>query len=651
VPAKTPTTKKILNIPLSGSFACITLVTAALISSLFFQKVNAEYFALAGLCLTAAFLISLWHGGTQPSGRQALPLWLTFLFWGWIGVATLLSPATFISLATFWTLAFLPFTALSVLLVVAGNAVLENALTTALFVVIAALATYACVMFFVFESPPRATFANKNNFAAIQMPMVFYAAASATTAKNRAARIFFIALTALFTFTIGIVGSRGVLICLIAGLALVFGLLLKDHWPRKTIATLLATVFISLLASNFSGSGKLVDEAATMLAPSSAGSDRFVIWGASLELAKDTPWHGIGPGLFQMVYPKYRLDEDASAALFVHNDYLQLFIEAGWPAPLLLLAALITLTIVGFSSIFRQHGTRDQRLSLLIPLLGFGAIAGHSLLSFNLFLPPLLIISGILLGLVTRHLTLGQTAESAPTKTCPKPLCVVAIALAIVPVLYFVNTGRGVILHKQSIALYEEGEFSSSLAKLEKAIQASPRADIYHYSQAGIWFQRVVKEGKPPASQELTQALDWLNKAEELNPLRPQIHVIRARIIQNIGHPEISDPANNLAELAQRVEAEYQKALVKDPFHLDARFYLARFLLQQNRLEEGQAVLEEGIGKPYPYDQLSVNYYRLTAEIRRILGDQEGYEDLIARLQETVGKRKNKIPIGQSPAR
>jgi O-antigen ligase len=617
------------------SAICLALIIGALISSLFFQKVNAEFFALSGLSLIAAFILALWSGRFFRFDKNILPLLFMFLFWGWIGVATLFSPVTFISLGTFWTIAFLPFTALSVVLV-SGSPRIETAAKAALFLVIASLALYACVKFFVFDSPPRATFANKNNFAALQMPMVFYAAVAAVVSSRSTSKALFLALTALFIFTIGIIGSRAVMICLMIGLALIFVFLLVDRWPRKPVMALLATVFASLLASNLAGSGALLERSETLLSPSSAGSDRFVIWEGSLELAEDTAWHGIGPGLFPMVYPKYRLDGDKSAAFFVHNDYLQFFIEAGWLAPLLLLIGIIALAVLGFGRILGKHIPRDQKLALLAPLLGFGAIAGHSLLSFNLFLPSLLIMLGMLLGLVITEL---QKQDASPASKNVSRLVFFTVAvLSIVPSLYFANTGRGALLHKEAMALADDQQLAPAIVLLDKAINASPTADIYHYLYAWFWFRQQVSEGERLGEVKLEAALSHLDTAEKLNPLRPQVHVIRARILEAATRSEAGTTESYRSELLEEIEAEYHNALRKDPFFLEARFYLARFLLKQSRLEEGQAILEQGMTKPYSYNELSVNYYRLTAEMRRIMGNTQGYEQLMGRLNAAVAK-------------
>ena len=79
--------------------------------------------------------------------------------------------------------------------------------------------------------------------------------------------------------------------------------------------------------------------------------------------------------------------------------------------------------------------------------------------------------------------------------------------------------------------------------------------------------------------------------------------------------------------------------MAKDPFYLEARFRLARLMLEDNRLKEGLAVLEGGIEKSYESNSLTQNYFRLTAEMRRILGDDQGYRELL----EEVEKVKRRI--------
>ncbi len=57
-------------------------------------------------------------------------------------------------------------------------------------------------------------------------------------------------------------------------------------------------------------------------------SARFEIWGAALNMFKQSPFVGLGLGGFLSYYPDYR-NEMYTVGTFAHNDYLQMFAEGG----------------------------------------------------------------------------------------------------------------------------------------------------------------------------------------------------------------------------------------------------------------------------------------------------------------------------------
>ncbi len=81
-------------------------------------------------------------------------------------------------------------------------------------------------------------------------------------------------------------------------------------------------------------------------------------------MLQDAPWHGIGPGLFWLAYPPYRAAADNSGGFYVHNDYLQLWLEGGWPTfiVLLCLLALVAFRYARSAALGRRGGrARGQR--------------------------------------------------------------------------------------------------------------------------------------------------------------------------------------------------------------------------------------------------------------------------------------------------
>ncbi len=100
---------------------------------------------------------------------------------------------------------------------------------------------------------------------------------------------------------------------------------------------------------------------------------RLALWRAGLKMSGDHPWVGHGPGQFQIQYPRYRSQEELELSTFhrsflaapgaIHNDFLQLLIEGGIPALLLLLVAVWLLL-------------RRAPFQLWGPLLAFAFLAG-----------------------------------------------------------------------------------------------------------------------------------------------------------------------------------------------------------------------------------------------------------------------------------
>lgn len=110
---------------------------------------------------------------------------------------------------------------------------------------------------------------------------------------------------------------------------------------------------------------------------------RLGAWVSALDMAATRPWIGYGPGTFAAEQQTHRLaSEFALHARFVqplgasfvvaHQDYLQLAAEAGWPALMLVLAAL-ALTLRGLVRL--QRPPADVERAVLLAILCTGAIA------------------------------------------------------------------------------------------------------------------------------------------------------------------------------------------------------------------------------------------------------------------------------------
>jgi tetratricopeptide (TPR) repeat protein len=79
-----------------------------------------------------------------------------------------------------------------------------------------------------------------------------------------------------------------------------------------------------------------------MLHPEEDGAavGRLVMWSDTLEMIKDQPVWGHGPGVFRWIYPSYKTILAQLWARYAHNEYLHLWAEYGVPGIVLLFLAL-----------------------------------------------------------------------------------------------------------------------------------------------------------------------------------------------------------------------------------------------------------------------------------------------------------------------
>ncbi len=86
---------------------------------------------------------------------------------------------------------------------------------------------------------------------------------------------------------------------------------------------------------------------------------RVYVWRSTLQMIRDNPIVGLGPGTFEVAYPRYAI---AGPTKHAHQSYLQIGAESGVPALLALLAAIIFVVRDCLCSL-RSAGKRPIQLS------------------------------------------------------------------------------------------------------------------------------------------------------------------------------------------------------------------------------------------------------------------------------------------------
>lgn len=612
------------------------LFAGALTASVFFQGFETLVFCLAQIFLYAWLVFALLSVGSAPVPGGLL-VKLMALWVAWLAVTVWWSPVPYVSVFDVWWVGTFPL-AFAVYLLTSGRRELWTWLALIALGLGGALAVTALVQFFVLGQPPRSTFININSHAAllnlIALPLAAgFLAAWIAPGPGRGQVASFGALFLLLVYAIALTKGRAAGVSFAVGLMLILVIAYRTA-PRKALTTLLALTVVGFMLAGISAPGELEARYAELASPFQVSSMRvrFQIWEVAWKLLLDQPVWGIGLGLFSLVYPAHRLPGEDSAGFFVHNDFLQLWLEGGLPALLLLLV------IVWVAAVRCARLLRDRRLAGVTRLEASGlcagllAIAVHSFVDFNFHILPILILAGVMLA---RLYDLSADVRPVAPLRWPqlgvsRPVYRLLVVLgALFPLLYFVSIGLAVYESDKGLALAGTGHVDKADQAFQRAYRFYPYADNVLVSHADLY--RHVLTLLPANIEEerrllYNRATDMLARAETLNPFRPLNHLVRARLYEQ-------NPKYLGAEAGTRVEDAYRQALRLNPRFHPARLAYAKYLVGSGRQEAAHAVLEEGLHQYYIDYEGIVPYLVYAAKVRQAAGDVAGAEKLHARIK------------------
>jgi len=125
---------------------------------------------------------------------------------------------------------------------------------------------------------------------------------------------------------------------------------------------------------------------------------RVTVWGGVIEMMKERPLLGSGPGTFPYAYTKYQPAGLRLHFTMAHNDYLHAAAEVGIP----LLAVALWMAVALYGRGLRKLGNASRlvRGTTLGALSGITAILVHSIFDFNLHIPANAILFAVLCAIV-----------------------------------------------------------------------------------------------------------------------------------------------------------------------------------------------------------------------------------------------------------
>lgn len=141
---------------------------------------------------------------------------------------------------------------------------------------------------------------------------------------------------------------------------------------------------------------------------------RITVWSGAVEMIKDHPLLGTGPGTFAIIFTQHQPPGVVSRYFAAHNDYLQVTAETG----LVLVPVIAWMIIIFFVKGFKKlnNPSRLVRGTTLGAMSGVSSILIHSIFDFNLHIPANAILFTTLSAIVVSPVPFiddrGQMARS-----------------------------------------------------------------------------------------------------------------------------------------------------------------------------------------------------------------------------------------------
>jgi len=651
---------------------------AALVSSLFFQGVNLYAFLTTQILLVGLFTYQLMRlYGNNITLRIDLLTATLLVLWLWLAVSVLWSQVPYISGITFWWVGVLPIVYLIYVLSPEIDAS-WSPLVSMLFIVGVVLSLVGLYQFILLNDSPRGPFIYRNLLAAFLNMLILVLSARfllpviardppvnandssviATQSKAKGkqshttnrislfeglhkqsytnydrplmlAGIFFLILT------VGLIRSRGAILCLSVGMLCLVMLVRPHVYSKRELYKIIAAFVIALALAQVSTAGEMGERLLTLKDPYSAGTDRFIIWKASWKMILDGPWYGIGLGTYWFAWPPYRPAGESSAGFFVHNDYLQIVIEGGWPALFSLLAILAAIACTFFSTyrnVSVDGSVKIETTGLVAAML---SVFLHNVFDFNLYSIPTMILAGLSMGrlhTLCRKTAPGLSLEIPLSRWFRLPVfktCL--ILLALFPMAYLFAMGISYFHYQKGNALIKTAQLKKADDALHVAELLWPAYDLPKYLRGSIYQVTISANphlDKATVRQLFQESEKKLKQARSLNPWRPEIFIVFARLYE-----QSRDLAGR--DWHEKAEKFYRQALAVDPRCYDARISYAGMLAKSGDLVRAATVLKEGIKHWYPEDYRILPYYRLTSSVCKQVGDSttaDKMDILIARI-------------------
>ncbi len=345
----------------------------------------------------------------------------------------------------------------------------------------------------------------EGNLLAVLLPLVITGALVSRRKGRRVLTVLALLVLLAEFFTLSRGGMLGALVAV--GVLAAFGL--RSLSRPRLILTIVLLVGIS--------AALLVGIWTAVSVRDSSDRGRVDIWNSALEMTRDHPITGVGPGGFGRALRSYRdpdLAQDKISS--AHNLFLQALAETGIPGLLILL----WLIVLGGRAWWLkwQPASHERRLWLEGALAAFAAYGAHSLFdtfTFTSSLLPLLILGAYI---VAQPESLEE--PQAARRLWLSWAAVAVFAVYAVMLIRFDVAQGWMTLSRRAI---DDGDLPAALDRAEKAQSWDPWLSLYDLHDAYVlgllanedpsYVEKAITEYEDALAEEPTFDVGWVNLA------------------------------------------------------------------------------------------------------------------------------------------
>jgi len=253
-----------------------------------------------------------------------------------------------------------------------------------------------------------ATFGNANNFAGYMEMVIPLLLGMFLTGLRRPKIIIMVCLVVLCITAMIFSFSRGGWIGMLFGFVfMVIALLSSQHFNRKRLVIGIICGFLAISLFVLSNTG-MVKRIVTLKQKQDITNfrGRVTAWRGIVDMIRDYPVLGIGPGTFSVVFTQYQPPGLSLRYFRAHNDYLQVISEAGLPIIPIIVWMIIALYRKGFRKL--KNPSRLVRGTTVGAMSGIAAMLIHSIGDFNLQIPADALLFTVLVALIASPLPIDN---------------------------------------------------------------------------------------------------------------------------------------------------------------------------------------------------------------------------------------------------